>query len=85
MVKYLETPIVDVRETDRPNWGLTQGGYTVRSGAPTSILVRLEDEKRWRRVMVWCFSNAGTLFVRVRGESLIVREDSFRRPGYASS
>ncbi len=83
-MKYLKTPIVDVRETDRPNWGMTRDGYTVRSGAPTSILVRLENEKRWRRVMVWCFSNAGTLFVRIKGESLIVREDSFRRPGYAS-
>ena len=49
-------------------------GFTVRSGAPTSWLIRLDGEARWRRLMIWQFSNAGTLFVRIKGRALIVRE-----------
>jgi hypothetical protein len=74
MVKYLEQKIEDVRQTETPRWGYTAQGYTATSGGPTSRLIRLEGEKRWRRLMVWCFSNVGTLFVRVRGEELVVRE-----------
>ena len=48
-VIYLETPIVEVRETAPPNYGMTVHGYTSRSGAPTSLLVRLDGEVRWRR------------------------------------
>lgn len=72
--KYLETPIVETKisETARPR--LTRDGYTVRAGSPTATLVRLQGETRWRRLMVWQFSNAGTLFVRVKGECLIVRD-----------
>lgn len=53
---------------------LTRDGYTKRAGAPTNTMIRLDGETRWRRVMVWCFSNSGTFFVRVKGECLIVRE-----------
>ena len=74
MRKYLEQKIVEVRRTETPRWGMTREGYTCRGGAPTSRLIRLEGEKRMRRLMVWCFSNVGTLFVRVRGEVLVVRE-----------
>ena len=70
--QYLTTPIIESKETETPRYGYTADGYTVRSGAPTSLLVRLKGEKRWRRLMVWCFSNAGTLFVRIRGRCLIV-------------
>jgi hypothetical protein len=72
-VTYLETKIVETRETERPRYGMTVDGYTVRSGAPTSLMVRLEGEKRFRRLMVWQFSNAGTCFVRVGGKPLVVR------------
>lgn len=64
---YLTTPIAEVRETVPPRYGMTRDGYTVRSGAPTGFMVRLEGEKRWRRVMAWHFSNAGTAFVRIKG------------------
>lgn len=74
MVDYLETPIAEVRVTERPRYGMAADGYTLRSGAPTSRLVRLEGEKIWRRLMVWQFSNAGTAFVRVRGKCLVVRD-----------
>ena len=74
LVEYLETPIAEKKQTDSvPNYGMTANGYTKRSGAPTSWLVRLQGENRWRRVMVWQFSNAGTAFVRVQGKPLIVR------------
>jgi hypothetical protein len=73
--KYLTTPIVETKRTDEtPRYGMGRDGYTLRSGAPTDVLVRLEGETRWRRVMVWCFSNSGTCFVRVKGECLIVKE-----------
>lgn len=73
MVEYLETPIADKRRTDTPRYGMAADGYTLRSGAPTQWLVRLDGEKRWRRLMCWQFSNAGTCFVRIGGKCLIVR------------
>ena len=72
-MSYLTTPIAERRQVEAPRYGMTREGYTKRSGAPTSTMIRLEGEKRWRRVMVWQFSNAGTCFVRVRGQNLIVR------------
>jgi len=66
--------IAEARRTERPSWGVLQDGYTARHGAPTSIMVRLEGEKRWRRLMVWCVSNSGTLFLRIRGKEIIVDE-----------
>lgn len=75
--KYLTAKIAESKRSDTiPNYGRTRDGYTTRSGAPTSLLIRLEGEKRWRRVMVWQTSNMGTCFVRHGGENLIVRTDS---------
>lgn len=71
---YLDRSIAEARRTTIPHYGLTVDGYTVRSGAPTSRMIRLEGETRWRRLMIWCFSNVGTLFVRIKGEPRIVRE-----------
>ena len=73
-VTYLETPIAAAKRTDVPRWGIAADGYTLRSGAPTSVMLRLAGEKRWRRMMCWQFSNAGTCFVRVLGVPLIVNE-----------
>lgn len=70
--KYLQTEIAQVKYTDTPRYGFTRMGYSVRTGAPSHVMIRLEGEGRWRRVMVWCFSNASTYFVRVAGECLIV-------------
>lgn len=72
--KYLQKPIVQVKHTETPRYGVTREGYSVRSGAPSHVMVRLEGERVWRRVFAWCFSNASTLFVRVKGECLIVRD-----------
>lgn len=47
--------------------GYTRTGYGRR--LPTDLMVRIG--KRLHRVRCICFSNAGTLWVRVRGERLI--------------
>ena len=74
-VTYLTTPIVEVR-IDPPSRGsgMTREGYTKRSGAPTDRMIRLQGEKRWRRLMVWQFSNMGTLFVKLDGKPHVVSE-----------
>lgn len=79
MSPSLTTTIEESRQTDRPRWGMAADGYTLRSGAPTSWMIRLRGETRWRRVMVWQFSNAGTLFVRMRGVPHIVSEHQIPR------
>lgn len=71
---YLTTKIVESKRTEIPRYGMNRDGYTSRRGAPTSLMVRLEGEKRFRRLMVWQFSNAGTAFVRRKGEPYIVRD-----------
>lgn len=72
-VKYLTVKIVEARRVPlKYAYGMTVLGYTVRRGAPTSVMIRLEGEKRWRRLMIWQFSNAGTAFVRIKGECLVV-------------
>jgi hypothetical protein len=71
-VNYLQTKIEEVKITDAPRYGMTVMGYTKLSGAPTSRMIRLEGEKRFRRLMCWQFSNVGTCFVRIKGECLVV-------------
>lgn len=72
--KYLTQRIAEMRYTNRPAWGLTVNGYTRRGGAPTPIMVRLDGERRWRRLMLWLFSNAGTTFIRIKGEEFVVTD-----------
>ncbi len=73
-VEYLEKKIVAVKDTNVPRYGVTVFGYSVNSGAPTHKMIRLEGEKIWRRLMCWQFSNIGTCFVRINGQSFIVRD-----------
>lgn len=75
-VKYLEeSRITRAKRTDAPRYGMTADGYTKRSGAPTSYMIQIDGESRWRRVMIWQFSNAGTIFVRVKGEPLVISNE----------
>jgi hypothetical protein len=74
MVKYLDKKIVEVKETDVPRYGIAADGYTLASGAPLPQMIRLEGEKTWRRLMLWQFSNAGTCFVKIKGEAYVVRD-----------
>lgn len=62
------------KRTDTPRGGYTADGYTLRRGAPSGLMIRLQGETRWRRVYVWCFSNAATAFVRIGGAPFIVRD-----------
>lgn len=80
MVEYLETKIVERYETETPTYGMTAQGYTKRGGAPTRWMIRLDGETRFRRLMIWQFSNAGTCFVKVNGRSLVVREYDIPEP-----
>lgn len=73
-VQYLKAPIAEMRRTETPRYGIAADGYTVRSGAPTSRMIRLQGGKRWRRLMCWQFSNCGTLFVRIAGKPMVVNE-----------
>jgi len=84
-VTYLTTPIVEVRNDPPPRGsGMTREGYTKLSGAPTATMIRLQGEKRWRRLMVWQFSNMGTLFVKIDGKPHVVREEMLPREGSQS-
>ena len=70
----LEKKIVEKKTTKTPRYGMSRDGYTLRSGAPTHLMIRLEGEKIFRRLMCWQFSNAGTCFIKVKGEYLIVND-----------
>jgi hypothetical protein len=84
VVEYLETRIVERYQTPETlRYGMTALGYTKRSGAPTSWMIRLEGEKRFRRLMVWQFSNVGTCFVNVNGAPLVVHEYELPEPSPA--
>lgn len=71
--KYLTKKIVESKiKQPTVGAGMTRMGYTKLSGAPSHLMIKLEGEKIWRRLMIWQFSNGGTCFVRVKGEALIV-------------
>ena len=52
---------VEHKITPIPRKGQTRSGYGRR--LPTRYLVRLPGERRWRRVLAICYSNAATLYV----------------------
>jgi hypothetical protein len=70
-MQYLPiTRMQATKVTSVPRYGVTVDGYSHRSGAPTKWMIKVDN--RWRRVMVWCFSNASTLFVRIKGKEYII-------------
>ncbi len=64
--------IVDQRLHGHPRPRLSQAGYTMKGGSPTSYQVKLEGEKIWRRVYVWQTSNCGTCFIKVLKMPVII-------------
>jgi hypothetical protein len=51
-------------------------GYTRKGGCPTDYMIRLDGCNRWYRVMNYCTSNSGTLFVKTKECSfLVVKEE----------
>ena len=53
----------------------TADGYTIRAGVPTDWMVQVDNRSTWYRVRCICFSNSGSLIVKVKGDTEIVRED----------
>ena len=51
---------------------LTRDGYTKRSGAPTSLMVKIKGSNRWYRVMNFCNSNSGTLFIKTKDNPFLI-------------
>ena len=51
---------------------MTVAGYTKRCGVPTNFMVQLEGSNRWYRVMNYCNSNSGTLFVKTKDNCFLV-------------
>lgn len=68
----LTTKMVEAKYTKTPRYGITRDGYSIKSGAPTDILVRLEGEKRWRRVMCWQWSYTSICFIKSKGKNLVI-------------
>lgn len=64
-VYLIDSLVAEEKRTPTPKLRTTRDGYTVRAGSPTSYMVRLQGEKRWRRVYEWCFSNTSTTFLRI--------------------
>lgn len=76
MVDYLEaSDVIDAKLS--PLWWHKQGLQQTASGygraLKTEYLVRLQD-KRWRRVLVCCYSNAGTAYVRVNSKWKVISD-----------
>ena len=62
---------------------MTSGGYSKRSGFPTDFMVQLAGSNRWYRVMIYCVSNSGTLFVKTKENPfLAVRSEDYFDVGY---
>ena len=53
----------------------TVDGYTIRAGVPIDWMVQVDNRSTWYRVRCICFSNSGSLIVKVKGQTLFVRED----------
>jgi hypothetical protein len=75
-IKYIPKEIAEKRFAPISDWSrrkyMTRDGYTKRCGAPANWMIRFEGEKVWRRVRVWQFSNAGTVFVNIKGEPHVI-------------
>ena len=67
-VNYVKVEQSRITTENPPRPRLTALGYTVRAGSPTVYMARLEGERIFRRVYAWQFSNAGALFVRIKGQ-----------------
>lgn len=74
-VKYLSDhapPVVATRTTTPPRHGQTVSGYGRQ--IPTSKLIQLENSRRWYRVYVMQYSNAGSAYIIRKGEILFVKD-----------
>ena len=51
-------------------WRPSATGYGRK--IPTRYMIQLVEDKRWRRVYVVCYSNAGTAYVQTKGQPFLV-------------
>lgn len=70
--KHVAIATCEQRYTARPRKGQTQSGYGV--ALPTEKMLRLPNEKVWRRMYCVCFSNAGTCYVRTKAGKVIITD-----------
>ena len=63
-------PILAKKFAIAPRSGMTQSGYG--NNLPSSTMVQTESGGVWRRVYFACFSNAGSAYVRVKGERVFI-------------
>ena len=59
-------------EDTTPNYGRSADGYGRK--IPTNRLIRLEGEKRWRRVYAVCFSNCASHYILIRGDAYYIHD-----------
>jgi hypothetical protein len=60
----------NVKRTEIPRSGITASGY----GRKLATSIMVWHLGYWRRVYCICFSNAGTLYIRVNGERVILHD-----------
>ena len=73
MVNYAKVPNNKVSYFNgNYNNYMTVDGYTKRSGCPTNFMVQIEGSNRWYRVMNFCNSNSGTLFIKTKNNNFLV-------------
>lgn len=58
------------KQTPSPRSGQTKTGYG--KNLPTGYMIQLDQGGIWRRVYCVCFSNAGTMYVKIRGKRFCV-------------
>jgi hypothetical protein len=74
MVVYAEDRFqqIESKQDDCPPYGQGEDGYGNKISMP--YLVRLDGKGPWRRVYCVCFSNAGSLYIIVKGEKYFFRQ-----------
>lgn len=75
MVTYAEDVFdtIESKQDDCPPYGQGSDGYGKKIA--TRYLVRFDNRGPWRRVYCVCYSNVGSLYVIVNGETYYFRQD----------
>lgn len=74
-MQYLEQPF---ETKDAPLWfhraGLSETASGYGGRLRSTRMLRITGESRWRRIYIMQYSNAGTAYVRIKGQVVIVRD-----------
>lgn len=76
VIRYAEDTFkkIESKQDDGPAWFRGCDAYGMRK-YPTRYLVRFDGEQKWRRVYGICISNAGSVWVTVKGVDYHFRHD----------